>query len=388
MQPITDTVKALFTSRQKQLIRITGVDAVGVPINITEADVAAGGFRIDRYVCTGSTLEVGTAVAAEMTLKLNNFTGKFDDIVFEGAEMYVEIGIADWTQASPTVYWMPCGYFTSDIQPRSQEYIMITALDRMTRFDQYATGEALTLGSSSTSQIVDESENEIAVALGISFPVTLSNLVRKICDRCQVPFTQSLGSFPNYGYSVSGLPASDDAYTWRNVIQWCAGLMGANAYIDQDGKLRFAFYSSSFVYTAWAENRYSGDIYENAVKVTGIQWFLPPPENSKKAVLFGDGTGCVLDFTNNRLLDASDIEKYATALEMLGNVHTARTGYTFYPFTASVDNVPYIWPMDCIKYVKKNMKNYTTVLTNVNFTINGCTQLQAIGETDQERTRV
>ena len=37
--------------------------------------------------------------------------GRFDDIVFEGAELFVEIGIADWSAANPTIYWMPCGYF-------------------------------------------------------------------------------------------------------------------------------------------------------------------------------------------------------------------------------------------------------------------------------------
>ena len=135
MYPITNTVKALFDAEQNKILRITGTDKNGTAISITDADVILGGFSVDRYCCNGEKLEIGTAIAGELNLTLNNTHGAFDSIIFEGAELFVEIGIADWTQETPSVTYIPIGYFTPDQQPRRLSMISIKALDRMTRFD-------------------------------------------------------------------------------------------------------------------------------------------------------------------------------------------------------------------------------------------------------------
>ena len=97
MYPISNAVKALFEAEQVQVLRITGTDKNGTAINITDADVVIGSFNIDRFSCIGNKLEVGTATSAQMTVKLDNYDGRFNGIVFEGTELFVEIGIADWT---------------------------------------------------------------------------------------------------------------------------------------------------------------------------------------------------------------------------------------------------------------------------------------------------
>ena len=81
MYPVTNAVKALFDAEQRQVLRITGTDRNGTAIAITEANVMEGGFNIDRYSCNGSRLEIGTAIAAEMTIKLDNRQGQFDNVV-------------------------------------------------------------------------------------------------------------------------------------------------------------------------------------------------------------------------------------------------------------------------------------------------------------------
>ena len=70
MYPIDNATKALFDAEKRQVLRITGIDPNGNAIKITEADVKLGTFAIDRYCCNGGKLEVGTAVAAEMKVKL------------------------------------------------------------------------------------------------------------------------------------------------------------------------------------------------------------------------------------------------------------------------------------------------------------------------------
>ena len=69
MYPISSEAKALFDAEKRKILRITGTDANGVAIYITDANVMENGFSIDRYCCNGSRLEIGTAVAAELTLK-------------------------------------------------------------------------------------------------------------------------------------------------------------------------------------------------------------------------------------------------------------------------------------------------------------------------------
>ena len=86
MYPITNAVKALFEAEQRKVLRITGTDKNGEPIILTDETIMQNGFSIDRFACTGDRLEIGTAVSAELTLKLNNANGDFDDIVIEGAE--------------------------------------------------------------------------------------------------------------------------------------------------------------------------------------------------------------------------------------------------------------------------------------------------------------
>ena len=76
MYPISAEVKALFDAEQRQVLRITGTDRNGTDILITDENVRMNGFSIDRYSCNGQKLEVGTAIASEMTLKLDNSEGQ------------------------------------------------------------------------------------------------------------------------------------------------------------------------------------------------------------------------------------------------------------------------------------------------------------------------
>ena len=180
MYPVTNAVKALFDAEQRQVLRITGTDRNGTAIAITEANVMEGGFNIDRYSCNGSRLEIGTAIAAEMTIKLDNRQGQFDNVVFEGAELFVEVGIADWSQANPTVTYIPCGYFTPDEQPRRLSTITLNALDRMTRFDQ-AQPAMVPWTDNHGNKITDNNNNIIYFAAALEFPMTIADIVQYLC---------------------------------------------------------------------------------------------------------------------------------------------------------------------------------------------------------------
>ena len=369
MYPISNAVKALFESEQRQVLRITGTDKNGTAINITDADVVIDSFNIDRFSCIGNKLEIGTATSAQMTVKLDNYDGRFNGIVFEGTELFVEIGIADWTQSNPTVNWIPCGYFTPDEQPRSLKIITIHALDRMMRFD--ATMPTLTPWVTQSGDVMTDSHgNIIYFVSNVQFPVTVQNLVKRVALLCGVPFTQSLSNLPNYSYTLSALPTLQQEITFRNIIQWCAGIMGANAWIDWTGSLRFSWYGATTGYTSTTANRFSSDLNEDNITITGVQY-----TNTQNVTIVSGTADYTIDLTGNYLAAVG-------ISTILPNIRNKVNGFTYRPFTASVINAPYLWPMDIITF-NKDGTNYTSAVTNVNFGINGATALESKGETAQ-----
>ena len=295
MYPITNTVKALFEAENAQVLRITGTDKNGTSISITDANIEESSFSIDRYSCNSEKLEIGTAIAAQVELKLDNYSGTYDSVVFEGTELFVEIGTADWSATNTTVYYVPIGYFTPDEQPRKKNSISLKALDRMTRFD--AVQPTLMKWTDNNGNVMtDGNGNELYFNSYIAFPCTISQLIGQCCMFCNVPFDQDISSLPNASYTVTALPSLQQDITYRTIIQWCAGIMGTCAYIDWNGKLRFAWYDNDTSYSLTEANRFSSDLYENDVTITGVMY-----TNTQGATLVAGSTNYMIDLTGNYL---------------------------------------------------------------------------------------
>ena len=372
MYPITDAVKALFEAEQNKVLRITGTDKNGTAISITDDDVIIDSFEIDRYSCNGQILEIGTAISAQLSMKLENIDGRYDSIVFEGAELFVEIGVADWTQANPTITWVPCGYFTPDIQPRRMTTISITALDRMMWFENVKV--LLHPWTTQSGEVVRSSSGEpiyFVSNASLTFPCTVAQLIQRVCALCSVPFSQDLSSLPNYNYTISQLLVTDQNISFRNIIQWCAGIMGANAWIDWTGSLRFSWYNNETGYVSTTDNRYNSDLYENAIVITGVKYTYTDDE----ATMYIAGTDdYAIDLTGNGLVNADN------AREILQNIYQSINAFAYTPFSASVIAAPYLWPMDRVVFTDKDGNGHVSALTNVNLSLNGTTALSAIGE--------
>ena len=375
MYPISSAVKALFDAEQRQVLRITGTDKNGASIYITDADIMQGSFSIDRFSCNGNKIEVGTAIASELEFKLNNTDGRFNSIVFEGAELFVEIGIADWTQDNPTINWIPCGYYTPDQQPRRLDIITIKAMDRMQLLDK--TQPAPTPWTTNTLAVItDDYGNEIDFNTYVRFPNTVIGIIDVVCTFCGVTLGQDISSLPNATYTLAYMPQMQQQVTFRNLIQWCAGIMGTNAWFDWNGLLRFSWYDNVTDYESTTANRYSSDYFENDITITGVQY-----TNAQNVVIVSGSADYALDLKDN-LLVAPFIA------EVLPVLRNALSGYTYRPFTASAINAPYLWPMDVVTFTDKDGIEYESALTNVNFGINGATWLESVGETEQTNSSV
>lgn len=340
MYNISEDLRERFENGERKCARITLSNASyddSNPLIITEADILAGGFSIDRYCATGSKIEIGSAVSAELSLALNNVNKRFDNIVFEGSILKVKIGIKDVEDS-----YIPCGCFTVDEPPRAFSTIKLKALDFMMRFDK----------------IIDFSK------LGSNH--TVKTLVEKCAELCLVNISPNLNisKLPNADKSVA-IPST--ASTYRQLLQWAAQLTGTCAYIDWNGELMLSWFVDTPV-TITSAHRYSGDVLENDIEITGVtikNENATVTEGSEKYPLVIEGNGLVIDDEDTKVK----------------NIANVVNGFKYRPYECSCVAMPYLYPLDRIVYTDKNGNKISTVITNHTFGLNDTSSLAAQGET-------
>lgn len=348
-------------NKQTALIEVT---AGGKTFTITDADIIQGGLKIDRYCVTNSKIEVGSAVASELSLKLRNYDGKFNDISFEGAVLNVKIGIKlasvldgatlgkgvlgrmilGSASSDQDVAYVPCGLFIVDTPPRKLSTISISALDYMVLFDHEVNASAL------------------------SFPIHVDALIQKICSICNVTLATDVSVLPNHYFSIGGLPDTNQKLTCRQLLQWCAQLTGTCAFMDGSGRLVLKWYEQTGV-TITASERYSSDMLENDITITGFTC--------------DDGKGnTYLSGTADYTLDLSDCGFLTNAYEgVLKELQAARGGFAYRPYSATIKSAPYLFPLDMIRYKDKDGVVHDTIVTNVTLALNCNTAISGAGET-------
>lgn len=348
-------------NKQTALIEVT---AGNKTFTITDADIIQGGLKIDRYCVTNSKIEVGSAVASELSLKLRNYDGKFNDVSFEGAVLNVKIGIKlssvlesatlgkgilrrmilGSASSDQDVAYVPCGLFIVDTPPRKLSTISISALDYMVLFDREVNASAL------------------------SFPIHVDALIQKICSICNVTLATDVSVLPNHYFSIGGLPDTNQTLTYRQLLQWCAQLTGTCAFMDGSGRLVLKWYEQTGV-TITASERYSSDMLENDITITGFTC--------------DDGNGnTYLSGTADYTLDLSDCGFLTNAYEgVLKELQAARGGFAYRPYSATIKSAPYLFPLDMIRYKGKDGVVHDTIVTNVTLALNCNTAISGAGET-------
>lgn len=349
MYKVSQEVKNLFNKNYIQVADIT-VNGVNESFSVAENEIVQGSLSIDRYSVSNSKIEVGSAVAAELTLKLKNDDGKYDNTVFEGAEVFVKIGIKKWDAhrwENAVIHWIPCGYFTIDEPPRALSTITISALDRMILFDK----------------TVDISK--------LSFPMTVADLLNKICTICGVTLATDITRLPNKDYQITAYPEGQDL-TYRTLLQWCAALTGTCAFMNYDGNLELKWYEQTDL-TISPSERYNSDMQENDVAITGIYF----KDAANTECIAGTDDYC-LDLSSNGLLQDN-------VQVVLDTLYVSLKGFSYRPYTATIKSAPYIYPMDMIHYEDAKGEVHDTIITNVTFGMNLSTSIAGKGETTQKQ---
>lgn len=345
--PITSEALNLFNNSYRQVVDIalSGVDET---ITLTEQDIPLNGLSVNRYCVSGDKIEIGSAVAAELTLTLDNSDGKFDDVTFEGAELYVRVGVKKWDAKrweKAQLHYIPFGYFTVDEAPRKLSTINLTALDRMVMFDK----------------AVDKNK--------IAFPLTVSALLDRVCEICGVTLGIDATKLTNAEYVINEAPTDEDL-TYRQIVSWIAEITGTCAFIDWNGQLILRWYEPTDTEIT-PKNRYSSDIQENAVTITGVQVVA-----EEETYLVGTDT-----YAFN--IDSNSLIQY-DCLSVAEALNEKLNGFTYTPFTAVTKPMPHLYPLDMISFVDKNGVVHQTIVTECTFTLNTSTELEGKGETESK----
>lgn len=299
-------------------------------------------MTVDRYSTSGQFIQLGTTTSAELTLKLSNNDGRFNDVLFEGKELCARIGY----ELNNETEWVSLGYFTVDETPRKLASITLSALDRMVLFDKEYNGT-------------------------ISFPITVKELLLNVCKDCGVALSTDADSLTNGTYNIPEPPDAQNI-TYRHLLQWIGELTGTCAYIDWDGKLRLEwYYETGFQITP--ADRYTSDVQEKPISLSGIQIIAEDKKDGTSEGKFA------FQIENNPLIQ-HDVDVPLSAL------NAKLDKLTYLPFSCAAKSFPFLWPLDIITWVDKKGNGHKSLITHATHTMNGRSTLKAVGETGTKQS--
>lgn len=373
-------IKDTITLKNKKEIPIPMMDLREYKIN--EATSASGKF------------EIGAAVIKEYKVTLDNSEEQYDDCDFEGANIQAVIGLklADgtWEDLKKGLYRVYTATF-------GETTLQITAYDEMIYFDRPYSECAL------------------------SYPATIRDIVLDACRHCQVDCES--GSIEMGNYIVKTKP--EGSITYRDVISYCAQIMGCYARINHLGRLAFGWYDFSAVGsgdldggifdTASQEKYLSGDeadggtfddyssgytydggsfadmdtyhhfydLYNKSINgtdinVTGIQ-IAAKKDSTDEKYLYGTNT-YALEIKDNPLIQTDTMQQVAK------HIGDKIINKPFRPMSISVQGNPAIEAGDVAVVSPKTTSSYTTVITDTTFSLFAAQSISSTAETPTAKT--
>lgn len=351
-------------------------------------------YKINEATSTSGKFEIGAAVIKEYKITLNNEEEQYDDCDFEGANIQAVIGLklADgtWEDLKKGLYRVYTATF-------GETTLQITAYDEMIYFDRPYSECTL------------------------SYPATVRDVVLDACRHCQVDCES--GSIEMGNYIVKTKP--EGSITYRDVISYCAQIMGCYARINHLGRLAFGWYDFSAVGsgdldggifdTASQEKYLSGDeadggtfddyssgytydggtfvdmdtyhhfydLYNKSINgtdinVTGIQ-ITAKKDSADEKYLYGTNT-YALEIKDNPLIQTDTMQQVAK------HIGDKIINKPFRPMSVSIQGNPAIEAGDVAVVSPKTTSSYTTVITDTTFSLFAAQSISSTAETPTAKT--
>lgn len=351
-------------------------------------------YKINEATSASGKFEIGAAVIKEYKVTLDNSEEQYDDCDFEGANIQAVIGLklADetWEDLKKGLYRVYTATF-------GETTLQITAYDEMIYFDKPYSECTL------------------------SYPATVRDIVLDACRHCQVDCES--GSIEMGNYIVKTKP--EGSITYRDVISYCAQIMGCYARINHLGRLAFGWYDFSAVGsgdldggifdTASQEKYLSGDeadggtfddyssgytydggsfadmdtyhhfydLYNKSINgtdinVTGIQ-ITTKKDSADEKYLYGTNT-YALEIKDNPLIQTDTMQQVAK------HIGDKIINKPFRPMSVSIQRNPAIEAGDVAVVSPKTTSSYTTVITDTTFSLFAAQSISSTAETPTAKT--
>ena len=361
----------------------------GLELTFSTDDLMA--YSINEATSESGKFQIGDAVIKEYSATLDNSEEKFDGYQFEGTDIQAKIGLkladGSWEYLDKGTYRI--------VQAKQVDLtINIKAYDNMLYFDR------------------PYSESSLA------YPASVNQIIQDASTVCQVTYDAS--SIVNGNLVIPERP-KDDAITFRDVISYCAQLMGRYAKINHLDALEFSWYPSmdtGIIDAGVAKNQAypsadniidggsfssmpediisAGDfsdtlayhhfydlksrsINTDDITITGIQ--VAVYKEKDQVVQYGS-EGYVIAIEDNPLIQNSDIAQTAAQTAGAGIV-----GMSFRPLSVTAQSDPCIEAGDAA-IISEDWKKpaVATVITNTTFSFGGGQKIDCTAETPTEKT--
>lgn len=316
--------------------------------SMTVGDVDLFAFQLLDATSNTGSFDIGSAIAQQLLLKLNNVDGKFDNHDFSDAVITAKIGLE---LSDNSIEWLNKCIFTAEPGTVSGDTISVNAFDNMVKFD------------------ADYSQSKLV------YPATLGAIVRDACSCCGVTLAPDTATFNKSNYVVQSRP-NDSALTFRQVLQFVGQISCKFFKINTEGKLSAKWYDTDTLESIDMNNvntekvilidelHTGSTLQTDDVVITGVKVIEEnrDEENSSSEVTYKSGTdGYVLEVSGNKLIQGG---KGAEVVNYLGE---CLNGLQFRPVSINASTDPCRESGDLAVIIDSKGNKYKTIFTNVNY---------------------
>lgn len=328
------------------------VTVVACNYGFSQSQVRQGTFVYDSRMVEGDSFQVGTAVADEITVELDNTTGVYGKNAI-GEEFEIYLSATDGT--NETDKYLLGTYICVGAEETSSNISTLTMQDKMILFDK--------------------------VIPSFTPRWTVRKALDEFCKEVKVPMrlTNEEDAFLRTLFIWEG--GNEQGITYRDFIRGVALIMCENAYITNTGYLAFkSIHDYGEVFTA--SERYSSEVGEKA-KIGGVV-VMDDDGNA----LFNEG----IEGAYNIVIDPSS----SVILNLIGGVSTlagkyemqetlpipgrAIFGREYYPLGMATLSWWEIETGDIIRYVAKGGEVYPSIVTSCASILNGKTSITSTAD--------